>query len=339
MSTRIGIVSLAHGHAFSYLSSLVATAGVEVRVCDPQAAAGEPGRGADAVAGTGAGWAPSLEDLLDWAPHGVVVCSENVRHRRDTEAALAAGAHVLCEKPIATSVTDAAAMVRAADTADRRLMIAHPVRYSDAFVTLQAAIGRGDVGDLLAVTGTNNGKIPAMRPWFTDAAFAGGGAVTDHTVHVADLMDALLHGDAPVAVQARANKLLHPGVDVETAGFVQVRYASGVIVTIDCSWSRPADYPTWGGLTLEVTGSRGLARMDAFGNRVDGHLTGRGQAWLPYGADMDAALVAEFVDVVRTGRPPQPDGRAGLRGAAIVEAAYTSIRTGDVVAIDPRSIR
>lgn len=333
--TRIGIISLAHGHAFSYLNALVATSGVEVRVADPDATPGEDGRGATAVEGSGAGWADSLEELLAWAPHGVIVCSENSRHRRYTEAALAAGAHVLCEKPMATSVEAAAAMVRAADTAGRRLMIAHPVRYSDAFVSLRAAIERGDVGDVLAVTGTNNGKVPGDRPWFTDPELAGGGAVTDHTVHVADLMDALLDGDPPVSVQARAHRLLHPDREVETAGLVQVRYASGVIVTIDCSWSRPPDYPTWGGLTLDIVGSGGLARMDAFGTRLDGHLTGRGRAWLPYGADMDAALVAEFLEVVQTGREPRPDGRAGLRGTAIVYAAYSSIRTGDAVSIDP----
>ncbi|WP_156253319.1 Gfo/Idh/MocA family protein [Pseudactinotalea terrae] len=332
--TRIGIISLAHGHAFSYLRSLAATAGVEIRVADPDAAPGEAGRGAAALEGTGATWADSLEDLLGWEPDGVIVCSENSRHRGYTEAALAVGAHVLCEKPIATSVADAQAMIAAAETVDRRLMIAHPVRYSDAFVRLRSAIERGDVGELLAVTGTNNGKIPGDRAWFTDPDLAGGGAVTDHTVHVADLMDALLDGDAPVAVSARSHRLLHPEAAVETAGLVQVRYAGGVVVTIDCSWSRPPDYPTWGGLTLEVVGSAGLARMDAFGTRLDGHLTGRGQAWFAYGPDMDAALIAEFLDVVRTGRRPHPDGHAGLRGAAIVAAAYESVRTGDVVTIE-----
>lgn len=335
--TRIGIISLAHGHAFSYLKALRA-AGVEVRVADPHATPGEAGRGAAAIEGTGAGWSASLDELFAWRPDGVIVCSENVRHRDHTEAALAAGAHVLCEKPMATSVADAAAMVRAADTAGRRLMIAHPVRFSTAFTSLRAAIERGDLGDLLAVTGTNNGKVPGDRPWFTDPELAGGGAVTDHTVHVIDLMDALLHGDSPVSVHARVNRLLHPDSAVETAGLVQVRYAGGVLVTIDCSWSRPADYPTWGGLTLDVVGVGGLARMDAFGTRVDGHIAGRGHAWLPYGDDMDAALVAEFLQVVRTGEEPHPDGRAGLRGTAIVHAAYTSIRTGEVITIDPAAL-
>ena len=330
---RIGIISLAHGHAFSYLNALAAMPGVEVIACDPDASADQPGRGEAAVVETGARWAPSTEALLEQRPDGVIVCSENTRHRRDAAAALGAGAHVLCEKPLATSVADAAALVQAADAAGRRLMVAHPVRYSSAFEALSQAVARGDVGDPLAVTGTNNGRLPGHGSWFTDPELSGGGAVTDHTVHVADLLDALLDGDPPVSVLARANSVLHADEGVETAGLVQVSYASGVMATIDCSWSRPDDYPTWGGLTLEVVGTAGLAAMDAFTQRVDGHLSGRGRAWIPYGANADAAMVAEFLDVVRTGRVPRPDGRAGLRGVAIVQAAYASIRTGERVPV------
>lgn len=326
---KVGLISLAHPHAFSYLRALVGL-GIEVRACDPDGAG--PDRSAAAVEATGAGWAASTAELLDWQPDGVIVCSENVHHRRDVEAATGAGAHVLCEKPLATSVADAEAMIAAAEAAGVRLMVAHPVRYSTAFLALQQAVGRGDVGDLLAVAGTNNGQVPFGRAWFTDPALAGGGAVTDHTVHVADLLDALLDGDRPVSVQARANRVLHADrVEVETAGFVQIRYAGGVVASIDCSWSRPEGYATWGGLTLELLGSRGLVTMDAFTQRLDGHLVGRGQAWVPFGEDMDAALVAEFLDVVRTGREPHPDGHAGLRGVAIVQAAYSSIRTGEAV--------
>lgn len=331
---RIGVISLAHPHAFSYLHALGAMADVEVIACDPDAGPQEEGRGEAAVVATGATWAASTEALLEHRPDGVIVCSENVRHRRDAEAALAAGAHVLCEKPLATSVPDAVALVDAADRADRRLMVAHPVRYSTAFRALAEAVDRGDVGQVLAATGTNNGRLPEGRPWFTDPDLAGGGAVTDHTVHVADLLDALLDGDRPTSVLARANRVLHAERQVETAGLVQVSYASGVVVTIDCSWSRPPDHPTWGGLTLEVVGSAGIAAMDAFTQRVDGHLRDRGQAWLPYGEDADAAMVAEFLDVVRTGRAPRPDGHAGLRGVAIVAAAYASIRTGERVAVE-----
>lgn len=336
---RLGVISLAHTHAFSYLATLVAAPGIEVRACDPSAPAGTAGRGEAAVTATGAGWAASREDLLAWAPDGVIVCSENSRHRADAEAALAAGAHVLCEKPLATSVADATALVAAADAADRRLMVAHPVRFSTAFASLAQTVTRGDVGEVLAVTGTNNGRLPAGVPWFTDPALAGGGAITDHTVHVADLLDALLDGDPPVSVLARANRVLHADdVAIETAGLVQVAYASGVVATIDCSWSRPDDYPTWGGLTLEVTGSAGTAQMDAFTQRVDGHLRGRGRAWVPYAQDPDAALVAEFCDVTRTGRTPRPDGRAGLRGVAIVQAAYESVRTGARVHLDAEDL-
>ena len=337
MSTlRIGLVSFAHTHATSYARALLATPGVEVLATDPEHAerAGESG-GPAMARELGLDYAEDLETLLAWRPDAVVICSENTRHRSYTERCAAAGAHVLCEKPLATSVADAEAMVAACEAAGVFLMVAFPVRFHPAFAALRDAVAAGDLGTVAAVSGTNNGKLPAGRAWFTDPALAGGGAMTDHTVHVADLMDALLDGVPPVGVYAQANRLLHPEAAVETGGLVSIEYANGVVATVDCSWSKPDDYPTWGGLTLHVVGSEGQADLDAFGDRVDGFTTGRGQTWLPYGEDLDALLVAELVDALRTGRRPQPDGAVGVRTTRVVEAAYASARSGQPVRLDP----
>ncbi|MHB8436891.1 MAG: Gfo/Idh/MocA family protein [Acidimicrobiales bacterium] len=75
----------------------------------------------------------------------------------------------------------------------------------------------------------------------------------DHTEHLDDMLDA-----APQEVYAQVIRVLHAkDVSVETGGLVALRYADGTIATIDCSWSAPASYPSWGGLTLSVEGERG----------------------------------------------------------------------------------
>ncbi len=156
----------------------------------------------------------------------------------------------------------------------------------------------------------------------------------DHTVHLADLMDALMSASPAVSVYATTNRLLHADarVELETGGLLSVRYANGVIATIDCSWSKPASFPTWGGLTLQLVGSGGIADLDAFGSRVDGHSdVVRNGLWLPFGTDLDGLLIAEFVDAVRTGRPAQPDGEVGYRSLEIALAGYASVRTGQPV--------
>jgi predicted dehydrogenase len=266
----------------------------------------------------------------------VIICSENSKHRELTEAAAARGAHVLCEKPLATSTADAEAMVAACDQAGVVLMIAHPVRYSTAFAELKAAYDAGAVGTVTTVLGTNNGQLPmGVRRWFVDGELAGGGSITDHTVHVADLLDSLFDGTPATSVYAASNQILHSDeVEVETSGLVSIEYGNGVIVTIDCSWSKPDSYPTWGGLTLQLIGSGGIADMDAFNARVDGHSEKSGNRfWFPYGVNADQALVEEFLDSVSSGRTPQPDGRSGLRTVKIVQAAYESVRTGQTISL------
>lgn len=335
---KIAMMSFAHLHAVSYVQALKRL-GIEVIASDPdhdQRPAGEAG-GPSLAADLGVPYFDDYQALLATKPDGVIICSENAKHRELTELAAAAGAHVMSEKPIATSTADARAMIDACAAAGVNLMVAYPVRFSSAFAATKAAYDAGSLGQVLSVTGTNNGRIPLdARSWFVDPALAGGGSLADHTVHVADLLDSLFDGTRAAEVYASVNKILHADkVEVETAGLVSIRYANGVLATIDCSWSKPPNYPTWGGLTLQLVGTGGIADMDAFNSRVDGFSeTDKKSLWLAYGGDADTALVAEFVDAIATGRRPQPDGEAGLRSMEIVEAAYQSVRSGEPVVIN-----
>ena len=116
----------------------------------------------------------------------VVVCSENKNHARDVIPALRGGVHVLCEKPISTTVDDAVAMVEASESSESQLSIAFPVRYLPSIVRARQVVRGGSLGRVLAVNGANRGTIPGG--WFLDPEIAGGGALMDHTVHVADLL-------------------------------------------------------------------------------------------------------------------------------------------------------
>lgn len=326
----IGIVSFAHPHALSYARALGQRADVRLVATDPGPYAPGEDRGAELAESAAIPYVDTVDELYAEGLDGVIICTENARHRPFVEQAAAAGVPVLCEKPLATTVADAEAMVAACERAGVALMVAFPVRFSPAFAALREALAAGAVGELRALTGTNNGQLPAGRGWFADPELAGGGALTDHVVHIADLVDALTDGTPAASVYAQSNNLLHPTAAVETAGLVSVRYANGLLLTIDCSWSKPADYPTWGGLTLQAVGEAGIADLDAFGERVDGFAGGR-QTWLSYGADADAVLLDAFLAGIRDRTAPQPDGHVGVRTARIVAAAYESARSGQPV--------
>lgn len=338
-NVKIGIMSFAHLHAAGYATALRDMDGVTVLAADP--AAGEPGsppdekRGRDLAGELGVDYVDTYEELLAWNPDGVIIATENSRHLEAISLAAAAGARILCEKPLAATVRDAEEAQRICRAAGVDLMVAFPVRFNPDFSDLRAAIGSGRLGDIVAMTGTNNGRIPSdARRWFVDKDLAGGGAIIDHTVHVADLVDALTDSP-PMRVHAVANNVFGGGdVGVETGGVVTIDYENGLIVTIDCSWSRPQHYPTWGGLTLHVSGTEGLASFDAFAGRVEGFTdSGRRPAWLPFGADANALMLAEFLTAMRAGRPAEPGFKSGIRTTRIVEAAYQSVRSGRPVSV------
>lgn len=330
---RIAVLSFAHTHAIGYVRALAARDDVELVVTDPDGAEAPDAapRGAELAAMLGVRYLPGYEEVFAWGPDAVVVTAENARHRGLVERAAAAGAHILCEKPLATTVDDARAMVAAAEEAGVILMTAYPVRFAPAFADLLARVRSGQLGELLAVRGTNNGKLPADRAWFTDPELSGGGALVDHVVHCADLLDELL-GAVPETVHAVSNRLLRPETAVETGGLVTAVYPGGVIATIDCSWSVPDSAPSWGGLTLQVTGTRGSVTIAPFAQHVGGQ-TVAGPVWEPTGDDLDAAMLDEFVAAVRAGRPARPSGLVGLRTLRVVDAARRSASSGEVVAI------
>ena len=333
---KVALLSFAHSHAEAYAPLLAGRPDVELLTCDPdgEAADDDAPRGRRLADLMGVPYVDTYEEAFAWGPDAVVVCSENARHRDLVIAAASAGAHVLCEKPLATTLEDGQAMVDACRESGVFLMMAYPVRFSPEFQTLRRNVEAGAIGDLLAVVGTNNGKIPVGgRSWFVDPELAGGGALFDHVVHVADLVDALTGGDEAETVRAVTNRILHaddPRVRAETGALVTATYGGGAVLTVDSSWSHPDAAPNWGGLTLQAVGSEGVIDIDPFGVHVGG-TAGGGEAWLYLGSDLDHAMLDHFIESVRSGTAPQPDGAVGLRTLRLVLDAQESATTGAVV--------
>jgi predicted dehydrogenase len=335
---RVGVLSFAHTHASGYAATLRDLDGVEVLTADPDGGTDDPGqlRGAAFAHELGVDYVGSYEELFAWDPDAVVVTAENVRHRALVELAAEHGTDVLCEKPLATTAADGEAMVAACRRAGVRLAVAYPVRFSRSYAALRAAVRAGALGQVLLVAGANNGRLPAgARRWFVDADLAGGGAMMDHTVHIADLLDDLFEASPAVEVYAQSNNLLYSGaVDVETAGMVTVRYANGAVATIDCSWSQPVHHPRWGGVEVQVVGTDGIVEMDAFGQLVSGFdERGARPVAMPWGSDLDRDLLGAFLFGTSPSDVGVADGDAGLRSLKVALAAFASVRSGRPVTL------
>jgi predicted dehydrogenase len=328
---KIGVLSFAHHHGEAYISNLRGMDGVELLgVADD-----DPMRGQTIAAQNKARYFHSYDDLLEARPDGVIVCTENNRHRPFVEMAASRGIHVLCEKPIATTLEDARAIVDACDKAGVIVMTAFPMRFSAPLLEIKARLDHGDFGDIYCFNGTNQGELPTKhRAWFVDPVLAGGGAIMDHTVHLVDIMR-WFTGSEVKTMYARSNRIFHANeVQVETGALGMLTFENDVFATIDASWSRPQYWPTWGGLTLEMVTQRGTVVVDAFRQNLNvyRHEWQRSN-WAYWGSDMNQAMVSEFAAAIREERTPRVTGVDGLRAVEAALAAYESDRTGQTVPV------
>lgn len=330
---RLGIMSFAHLHAEAYVENVRAIAGAEL----VGAADDDRARGEHFASTLGVRVWPTYEDLLTQHLDGVIVCSENTRHRAVVQMAARAGIHVLCEKPLATTLTDARAMVEDCARAGVNLMVALPMRFSAPLLEARRALDAGCLGAIACCISTNQGQNPRRhRDWFVDKQLAGGGAMMDHTVHLVDALRWYLRSEV-AEVYAQTTELLPGGNGaVETGGLILLTFANGVFATIDCSWSRPASYPTWGGLTLELIGQRGVMLVDAFRQNLTIYREhSPGVHWQYWGSDANQGMIAEFVSAIQQQRTPAVTGVDGYRALEVIVAAYESARIGRPVRLAP----
>ncbi len=325
----IGIMSFAHHHAEAYINNVRNVPGAELLGLADE----DTQRGQHYAEVWGAPYFESYEALLSSRPDAVLVCSENSKHRRLVEMAAAARVHVLCEKPLATNPTDSQAMVEICRKAGVKLMTAFPMRFSTPLLEVKTRLDAGDLGQVYCFNATNQGEAPLhLRPWFVDKELAGGGALTDHIVHLADIMRWYLSSEV-TEVYAQSNQIMHAAeVEVETGGLVMLTFANGVFASIDCSWNKPNYYPTWGGLTFELVTERGAVLVDAFKQNLTVYSRDvRRPLWAYWGSDSNQVMIDEFVAAIREAREPRVTGEDGHRAVEVVAAAYESARTGQPV--------
>jgi Predicted dehydrogenases and related proteins len=320
---KIGIIGVAHMHVYSYLQQFRDQQVQITGVFDhDQPRAERFAEEKKLVHFT------TIVALLETDCDTVVICSENIFHKDYTLQALKAGKHVIVEKPMALNTVDAQEMIMAAQTAERLLMVAHPVRFAEPVQNLKKILDEGTLGALKLINSSNHGKNPGG--WFIDPNLSGGGALIDHTVHISDLVNYLfqLH---PKEVYAYAAKS-QANLPVEDIGLVQIAFHEPVIMSLDTSWNRPKSYPVWGDAILELVFEKGQLTIDGFGRKVkvfndENHSI----TDFYFEEDMDSLMIKAFIDAVDQGRPAPVSGVDGLYTVALTEAAYAAATTQQII--------
>lgn len=179
-------------------------------------------------------------DLVD-------VCLPTELHRDVTEAALAAGKHVLLEKPIALTLEDADAIVAAAAAADGQLMIGLVLRFFPEYVAIGELVASGELGAPLAASAYRLSQPADWNDWMADPTRSGGTPV-DLMVHDFDQLNSLM--GEPARVFARAANAAGAGAAHVIA---EVEYERGA-ASVEGSMAMPASYPFSAGLRLVCEG-------------------------------------------------------------------------------------
>jgi len=264
----------------------------------------------------------------------VVIGLPNALHAPVTVQMLEAGKHVLCEKPMATSVAEGERMIAAAERSGRTLMIAHMWRYDREIRWLHDLVKEGTLGRIFKAKSHAIWLYEGPPPgsWFVSEEMAGFGALADMGVHSLDTLRYVLGGARPLKVFASVGTYLRDDIEVDDTGTLLIEFEGGTHALVEAGWNHLyAD-----GLEgyTQVYGTKGYAR--AAPSELHSYVEGvwsvtqpkmpprKIQCDLPmYQAQMD-----HFVDCVLEGKEPLTSGPECLWAMRLLEAAYRSARTG-----------
>jgi predicted dehydrogenase len=272
---RIGMVGAGAIAQVAHLPVLRKMRGVEiVGICDND---GAKARALAQRLGVGA-WYTDIEELLEFGQcDAVVVCTPNHLHEAHAILALAAGAHVVVERPLALSAAGAQRVLRAAEKARRNVLVAMNHRFRADVQAVHQFVTGGELGELLTIrTGWHVFRAAKQQlGWRSRRAESGGGVMMDLGLPMVDL--AIWIAGRP-AIE-RVSAWMKTSGQVDELGAAQLYCAGGVSIFCDVSWRYVGDGERF---WLDVQGTKGSASIAPF--RVFKELHGAAMDVTPTGA-------------------------------------------------------
>jgi 1,5-anhydro-D-fructose reductase (1,5-anhydro-D-mannitol-forming) len=275
----------------------------------------------------------NLANLFASGIDAVYISTTNERHRAETIAAAEAGIHVLCEKPLATNLADAQAMVAACKKAGVVMATNHHLRNAATHRAARDIVRSGKLGRPLSARVVHAGYLPKhLQTWRLNNPVAGAGAIFDLTVHDSDLLRFVL-SDEPEAISTVAQNGGMAIDGIEDAAHSVIRFRSGLIAHL------------WDGFTtkyaetsLEVHGTDGsLVARDCMsqsprGTAIVRTATGDEPVELDH-QNLYVRGVRAFHDAIKGKGRPAATGEDGTISLAVALAALESARTGKLTPI------
>lgn len=275
--------------------------------------------------------------------NAVSVCTPNYLHAPISIAALNAGCHVLCEKPMATSREEAEQMIVAAEKNNKKLMIAHNQRFVPSHVKARQLIESGEIGKIYSFRtafghgGPETWSADGKDSWFfkKDKAFIG--AMGDLGVHKADLLRFLL-GEEFVEAASFVETSAKENTDVDDNAVFILKTESGVIGTLAASWAYNAGednstiiYGEKAILRLEDDPNYSLVAQYSNGEVVRYQL-GKIQS-NDEGGQKNTHVIENFVQSITEDKVPPISGEEGKKSLEVILAAIESNATKKITKV------
>ena len=295
----------------------------------------------------GKGYLSPEELLADPEVEAVSVCSANYAHASLTIAALKAGKHVLCEKPMATTWEDCEAMLAAAEKSGKRLLIAQNQRLAKAHTVAKSLLTEGLIGNVITFRTTfgHGGPetwsiTPGKNTWFFDKKRAAMGAMADLGIHKTDLIRYLLGKDV-VRTTAQLTTLDKRGPDDELIGVDDnaiciYEMEGGAIGTMTVSWTY---YGAEDNSTI-LYGTKGIMRIyDDPAHSIVVKLADGTEKFFDVEQiqtndnQTASGVIDEFVAAVAENRPSILDAEGVMNSMKAVFASIQSSETGAPVTV------
>jgi len=268
----------------------------------------------------------------------VDICSFPDSRLAITREAVAAGKHVLVQKPIALTLSDAAEMIRLTREAGLRLGVVSQYRFDESSLFVKGALDAGRLGTIIQADGYVKWHRPQTyydRPGKGTWAIEGGGALINQGIHTADLL--LYFAGAVREVQANWQLGATHKMESEDVVNALLTYSSGSTGVLQASTSMQPGYPE----KVELHGTKGSAVIEG-GKLVTFDLTEGDNSDAPISHRFDSGasdpmaisiepIKRQFVDfgeAVAQGRDPKCAGKEGYEALALVMAIYDAARQG-----------
>ena len=238
-------------------------------------------------------------------------------HKDIARKAAQYGVHMLVEKPIADSLSNAAAIIDVARRENLKLMIGHIERFNPAILKLKELIAAGELGEILSISCR---RVGPYAPRIRDV-----GIITDLAVHDIDTIS-YLYGKRAMQVYSIAGNSFHVQEDYAS---ILLKYDDKRSGTVETNWLTPYKMRT-----LTATGTGGVASVDYLEQSLElWKEEGRISVEIEKNEPLKIEL-AQFVDAVSNGKEPSPSGEEGEYVLSVAIAAIESYKKGNNVRLN-----